>query len=260
MATPTPRQRSSGGLSLIVLGIVLALAAAVLVLVLTNGSGGTPQNSGTLVVVAAQSLPTGTVITSAGGGQSMSVAAAFRLEHLPASDVPAGAYAFTTQDALNRTLNGQVVTEAFMAGDVLRQSDARLSAIGTGPVSSLANLNPGAFPAGDVLFALTSGGTQVGAKEGDHVDVLATECVGNASGGCQLTQTTLQDLLVYAVPSSGALILVLTHQQALILKLLVETARIDLVLRKPGDDAPANTQAVSTTWIISHFGFTPPSG
>ncbi len=263
MATPTPRQRSSGGgFSLIMIGIVLALATAVLVLFLTN-NGGAALSGGPTVVVAARTLPTGTVLSATNDSAPyMAVGVAFKLERMPASVVPADAYVFTSQDALASALNGQIITESFFTGDILRHADARLSALGPGPATSLVNHNPAALDPGDVLFALHTGndeGMQVGAQEGDHVDVLATLCVNpNARGGCQVTQTTLQNLLIYAIPTANTLMVVVSHQDALVLKLLVETARIDLVLRKPGDTTDASTQAVDPAWIMSHFGYVAP--
>ncbi len=264
MASPTPRPRASGGgTPLIILGIVLALITAVLVLFLTTGGGGGGSGQTVTVVVAAQNLTAGTVLSSnQSGGNYALVSDAFHVEHLPAADVPADAFPYAGTAALASALNNQIITAPFMAGDILRRNDSRMTALGTGPANSITNHNPDALPAGDVLVALHVGdspGMQIGAQEGDHVDILATECVNSPSthGNCQVAQTTLQNLTIYMV-NGGLLYVAVSHQDALVLKLLVETAKLDLVLRKPGDTGNANTQPIDTAWIITHFGFTPP--
>jgi Flp pilus assembly protein CpaB len=266
MAAPTPRPRASGGgTPLIVLGIVLALVTAVLVFFLTTGVGGNnnANGQGVPVVMAAQSLTPGMVLSATQSGNGyMRVADVFHVEHLPAGAVPADAYTFTSWSDLGAALNNQIIVAPLYAGDILRHNDGRMAPLGAGPAHSLTNHNPAAIPDGDVLMAIqisSSPGLQIGVQEGDHVDLLATECVQAiaASGGCQVAQTTLQNLTVYMV-SNTMIYLAVTHQDALVLKLLVETAKLDLVLRKPGDTATVTTQPIDTAWIISHFGFTPP--
>jgi Flp pilus assembly protein CpaB len=259
MATPSPRQRNAA-FPLILLGIVLALATAVLVLFLTNGGGGATLQGGNAIVVASRTLTTGTILSANNDTPPYaSVASAFHVEHISASAVPADALAFTGESDLASILNGKIITQSFFAGDILRKSDQRMAELGNGPTHSLVNHNPSALPDGSVLFPLQANGLI--AQEGDHVDVLATLCVSAAkSASCQMTQTTLQNLLIYSVVNQSTLVVVVSHQDALALKLLVETAKIDLVLRKPGDTSVANTHAIDPNWIISHFGFTPPAG
>lgn len=265
MAAPTQRPRTSGGgTPLIILGIVLALITAVLVLFLTtNSTGAGSGGQGVAVVVAAQPLNAGIVLSLAQSGNGYArIGDVFHVEHLPASDVPADAFTFTNQSDLNTALSNQIITAPFYAGDILRRNDGRMTALGSGPAHSLTNHDPAGLPAGDVLVALPLGsapGMQIGAQEGDHVDILATECVQGPTvrGGCQVDQETLQNLTVYMI-SGGMLYVAVTHQDALVLKLLVETAKLDLVLRKPGDNGLVTTQPIDTGWIISHFGFTPP--
>jgi hypothetical protein len=181
--------------------------------------------------------------------------------------VPSDAYAFTTSDALAEALDNQIIQSPFLAGDILRNSDNRMAKIGSSAIKSVANHKPSALNAGQVLFALhTSGDLQIGVQEGDHIDLLATECVqsngtSNTSNGsgCQVAQTTLQDLPIYMVADNGNLVFIaVSHQDALILKILVETAKLDIVLRKPGDDGHVATQPVNAGSIISRFGFTAP--
>lgn len=261
MAAPTPRQRSrGGGFPLIALGVVLALATALLVLFLTGGNGGggpTAPAGGVTVVEAARNLPTGTVLAANGGAPPLArVADAFRLVRLPAGDVPPGAYVFTTQAALEKALDQQEVVTGFLAGDVLRSGDPRLAPLGSGPANSIVSHDPAALPADDVPFALHISGANV--QQGDHIDILASLCVATTKGNCQVTQTTLQDLLVYAVAGPDVFYVAVSHQDALALKYLVESAKLDVVVRQASDTAPAATQPVDYTWIISHFGFTAP--
>jgi len=259
MATPSPRQRNAA-FPLILLGIVLALATAVLVLFLTNGGGSATLQGGNNIIVASRTLTAGTIL-SANNGTSpyVSVASAFHVERVSASAVPADALTFTGESDLAAALNGKIITQSFFAGDILRKSDQRMADLGSGPTHSLVNHNPPALPDGSVLFPLQTNGLM--AQEGDHVDVLATLCANSAkSGSCQITQTTLQNLLIYTVLNQSTLVVVVSHQDALTLKLLVESAKIDFVLRKPGDTSMANTHAIDANWIISHFGFTPPAG
>lgn len=56
-----------------------------------------------------------------------------------------------------------------------------------------------------------------------------------------------------------AVILVVSPQDALVLKALVELqANIDLALRRPGDDAVISTDSVSQDYIIARYGFVIP--
>ncbi len=259
MATPVQRPRGQGGGGpLIVLGVILALVAAVLVYMLTNGGSGGSQ--GVIVVTAAQSLTMGTVLsTGSSGGASANIDTVFHVEHLPASDVPADAYTFTTQTDLEKSVTNLVVVAPFLTGDILRRNDARLAPLGAGLPGSITMYNPAALPSGDVIFAMTSVSVAMPVQDGDHIDLLATECVTGAAthGGCQTAQTTLQDLTVYKV-KQGTIFLAVTPQNALVLKVLVETAQLDIVVRKPGDDSPVTTQAVDIAWILAHYGFTAP--
>jgi hypothetical protein len=266
MAAPTPaRPKSPGGTPLIILGIVLAVVAAILVLFLTTGGGGGGGvgSGGTVnVVMAAQSLSPGTVLSKDTSSQGyVRVGTAFHVERLPASAVPSDAYTFTTMDALLQALDNSIIQSPFLQGDILRNPDNRMAKIGSSAVKSIVNHKPDDLQAGQVLFALhATGDLQIGVQEGDHIDLLATECVsgsGHSSGNCQVAQTTLQDLAVYMV-ANGLIYIAVSHQDALILKILVETAKLDVVLRKPGDDAHASTQPVDSGTIISRYGFNAP--
>jgi hypothetical protein len=256
MAAPAQRPRGQGGGGpLIVLGVILALVAAVLVYVLTNGSSGI-GGQGVLVVTSSQSLQVGTLLAPGSNGAGANIDTVFHVEHLPASVVPTDAYAFTSQAALDKAMTNLVVIAPFLAGDILRQNDTRFAPLGAGLPGSITQYNPAALPNGDVIFSMTGIGAAMPVQDGDHIDLLAAECVNSATsrGPCLTVQTTLQDLAVYKV-KQGTIFLAVTPQNALILQLLVETAQLDIVVRKPGNDGSVSTQAVNLAWILAHYGF-----
>jgi len=261
MAVPNSRPRNSGGLPLILISIVLALATAILVLFLVNGGANTNM-SGVTVVVASRTVTTGAVLSIASDGSpNVRISTAFHTLRMPANVIPSDAFIFTSQDDLEKSLANHIVVTTILTDDVLRKNDARIAAIGNGPLTSITYHNPQALPPGNVIFTLhisESIGMQVNAQEGDHIDVLATACgtVSVKGASCQVAQTTLQNIAIYAVPDSKTLLIVLSHQDALVMKTLVETTHIDFVIRKPGDNTPAVTQGIDATWILNHFGFT----
>jgi Flp pilus assembly protein CpaB len=260
MSVSSSRPRVSGGWPLIILGIVLALATAILVLFLTNTTASGSKN-GIDIIVAARQLDVGVTISSENEpSPSISVNQALKVERIPENLIPSGAYRFTTQNDLIKDFKDLVVVDRILEGDVLRKDDPRLIAKGTTTSSkSLANLKPGLFPSGSVLFSLHVSDSN-GLQDGDRVDILATACSAPSStstSGCQFTQTTLQNILIYHVLNPNTLIVVVSHQDALVLKSLVEIARLDYVLRKPGDDTNVTTHAIDPAWIASHFGFAP---
>ena len=217
------------------------------------------------VVVAAQNLNAGTELVSASNGnsQGVSVQTAFTTTKVNTGFVPADAYTFTTMAQLNIDLGDQVVVGSFFKGDILRKPDPRLVPAGSAALGSLTLKNPGQLPAGSVIFPLPVDKV-TGLVPGDHVDILVTVCIVNVSSqggqqggsGCNgtadVTQTTLQNVYVYAVGET-VVDLVLTHQQALDLKFLAEHGKITLALRKPGDDAPTTTSPVDGPYILKQF-------
>jgi Flp pilus assembly protein CpaB len=263
MTVSSARPRVSGGWPLIILGIVLALATAILVLFLTNSTTSGSRN-GIDIIVAARQLDAGAIISSEDDSSpNISINQALKVQRIPEDVIPSGAYHFTTQNDLIKDFKDLVVVDRILEGDVLRKDDPRLIAKGTTTSSkSLANLKPGLFPSGSVLFSLHVSDSN-GLQDGDRVDILATACSGStatnstSTGGCQLTQTTLQNILIYHVLNPNTLIVVVSHQDALVLKSLIEIARLDYVLRKPGDDTAVTTHAIDPAWIASHFGFAP---
>ncbi len=268
MSTPRANQRqrsSGGGRALMLLGVLLALLSGVLVIFIvsqaTSSAGQTEQ-----IVVAAQDIPANTVLTTGASNPSLdelNIQAAFTVKSYPVALVPPGAYVYSTLDNLQANLNNQVVVTDIPSGDVLRNPDNRLQLVGsTAAVGSLASISPSKLKSGDVLFSFTYNNPLGSARglvvAGDYIDILATECNLPGSSGACITQTTLQNLYVYAT-FSNAVVVVLNHQNVLNLKYLLETGKIDLAIRNPGDsgnNAPAdNTQPVTATSISNTFGF-----
>jgi Flp pilus assembly protein CpaB len=230
-----PRQRSSGGRTLMLLGLVLALAAAGLVLYVTSSVQGT-FTSTVSVVVAAKNLSQGTILTLTNTtAPDMRIVDAFTIQQMDKKLVPADAYAFTNQDALNTVLNNQVVKDPFLAGDILRTSDPRLAQVGLTSGNSLTNLNPTGLPNGSVLYTLPQKNVDLGLQPGDTIDIIATGLTTNSKVGSQFV---LSKILVYAVdvPAKDDIVVVVTDSQVL---LLTEAEHANLVLtiviRKPGD-------------------------
>lgn len=263
MAVPTPRQtRSGGGMPLIILGVILALGAGALVLYLT-GNGG----QSVTVIVASQAIDPGRVLTTDSSKTDdpyMPVSQAFHTEHIPADLVPSDALLPTGTDDWAGQLNGHMTTSAFSQGDILRKQGneiARTEPVGSGPLNSLTRKDPAEIATGDVLFSLhIDQGITLPIVAGDHLDILAStmDCPIANQSSCHLAQTTLQNVLVYANDKTMGLIIVLSHQDALALKLLNETTKIDLVVRKPDDTSSAGTTTVDIPWLMTHYGFTAP--
>jgi Flp pilus assembly protein CpaB len=234
------------------LGIVLALLSGVLVVYIvsnvTNNNVQTEQ-----VVVVTQQIPAGTVIGLPQIQQD------FAVKSYPVALAPAGAYIFTTPDALNVKLNQMVATNDLFPGDVLLATDPRVAPVGQAAIGSLTSVNPGAIKPGDVLFPFQytnpQSSTRAFAVAGDVVDVIVQECgtPWTADGSCAV-QTTYQSLVIYAT-FNGYMIVVVTPQVAQDLKLLAATGNVSLAIRKPGDNTPAATTAVTPATVAKEFGF-----
>lgn len=261
MAAPTrqARTRSSGGRTLMLLGVLLALAAGTIVIFIVSQAT-TSSTQVVTVVVAKQDLPAGTILSvTTSDPNHMLITDAFTTKQVAQDFVPENAFAYTTGDALNLELNNKVIVGSFYGGEILRHPDPRLVALGTGAVGSLTNLNPAQLPAGSVLTVLhldaTAGGRPL-AVAGDYIDVLVTECgldPTDPTKNCE-TQTTLHSIYVYSVQGTS-LVVVLKHQDALVLKYLEETGKGEIVLRKPGDTADPGTTPVNLATIIKEFGY-----
>jgi Flp pilus assembly protein CpaB len=245
------------------LGVLLAVLSGVLVIYIVSqatSTSGTTLN----VVVAKQNIASNTVLTTSATNAAnnlLNIQDAFGVESYPAALVPPNAYIFVSVDDLAVHLNNQVVFNQIYAGDVLHNSDPRLQPLGSTASGSLLNVNPGKLQPGAVLIALNftnpGGSARSFVVAGDYIDVLATECSLPNTQGC-VTQTTLQNLYVYAV-FSNAVVVVVSHQQALQLKYLVETGKVDLALRNPKESGPSTanetTTPVTAGSISSAFGF-----
>jgi hypothetical protein len=268
MSAPRGNQRtrsSGGGRALMLLGVLLALLSGVLVIFIvsqaTSSAGQTIQ-----VVVAKQAIQANTILTTSPtdtANNKLNIQDAFEVKSYPASLVPPGAYVFTTQDSLQVYLTNEVVLTTILQGDVLRSPDARIQPLGSAAVGSLTSVKPDQIQTGDVLFAFTFNNPIGGARSlvvaGDYIDILATECNLPSITGC-VTQTTLQNVYVYATFTNSAVV-VLSHQRALDLKFLIETGKIDLAIRNPkesganGASNPETTMPVTPAYISSAFGF-----
>lgn len=239
-----PRQRSSSGRTLMLLGLVLALAAAAIVFYITSTVQGTLSQ--TVSVVAAQTnLKAGTILTLNNAvAPSMRIQDAFAVKQIDKKLAPPDAFIFTNQDALNTALNNQVIKEDFLAGDVLRNNDPRLAAVGTTSGISLTNINPPALKPGQVLVPLKIDNADFGVQPGDSIDILvASPTIANGKPG-SFVFNTQKPITVYAVdvPAKGKVILVLDEIQAVQLVQLQNNGdSFTLVIRKPGDTTPAPT-------------------
>jgi Flp pilus assembly protein CpaB len=260
-----PRARSSGGRTLMLLGLVLALAAAAIVFYITSNVQGT-QSQVVSVVVAQNTLSAGTILTLNNSTKpSVRIQDAFGIKRVDKQLAPADAYVFINQDKLNTDLNNKVVRQDFLASDVLRANDPRLADLGTTSGISLTNQNPPAQGVGQVLMTLTLDNGSFGVQPGDVVDVIATVAVVDATTGKSLgtyTQTTLPKVLIYAIdiPTKGKIVVVLSKQDAVYMADLEHVAiSLTLVIRKPGDTSDPNTQSVNDGSILNHFKFGNPA-
>jgi Flp pilus assembly protein CpaB len=256
----SPRPRSSGGRTLMLLGVLLALAAGTIVIYIVSQATGSP-NSTVQVVVAAKQIPAGTELLAAAGGansaNTMLISDAFVTKNVNSDFAPTDALVFTSQDALNAKLNDYVVVSDIFTGEILRQSDPRLVEVGSVAPGSATLINPGKLPSGDELWPIPLSGTGVSfLKAGDVIDLVVTEC--NLPGsqdphGCE-TQTTLQNVYVYEI-LSNAVVVVATPQEVLQLKYLQETGKMDYAIRKPGDTNNVATTPVDGASIAQSFKY-----
>lgn len=226
------------------LGLVLALAAAAIVFYITSTVQGTLSQ--TVSVVAAQTnLKAGSILTlNDAVAPSVRIQDAFAVKQIDKKLAPPDAFIFTNQDALNTALNNQVIKEDFLAGDVLRNNDPRLAAVGTTSGISLTNINPPALKPGQVLFVMKLDNADFGVQPGDSIDILvASPTIANGKPG-SFVFNQAKPITVYAVdvPAKGKVILVLDEIQAVQLVQLQNNGdSFTLVIRKPGDTTPAPT-------------------
>lgn len=264
MAAPARavRTRSSGGRTLILLGVLLALAAGAIVIFVVSQYTSAPLQTET-VVVAATNLPAGSVLSTTQNGQVGTsagtfelISAAFTTKTVNTDFAPKDAYIFKSQTELNNFLNNQVVSSDFYAGEILRNPDPRLTPLGSGAPGSLTTNNPGQIQTGEVLAQIKVDGKPA-VVPGDHVDLIINYCnssLPNAGSGspCE-TQATLQDLYVYAVQSNVVFVVVKRQDAVTLLYLTTQASSYELAIRKPGDSGTNPTTPVSSSKIISTF-------
>ena len=267
--SPRTTRASGGGRALLLIGVLLALAAGGIVIFVVSQYTGGPTQMET-VVVAAQTLNAGTKLTTDGSNSSTSIAIAqaFTTKSVNTSFAPSDAYLFTSQDALNTLLNGQTIGQTFYAGEILRQSDPRLTSVAGAP-GSLTNVNlpalktcsdtNGGDPCLITEIKLDSNGSngKPAIVPGDHVDVLAYQCnlpgAVNNPGHCE-AQVTVQNVYVYDVQSNFVFI-VTNKQNALSILYLSQTGTLELAIRQPGDTNTNQTTATGPAEIVAQFHF-----
>lgn len=269
MAAPARpmRTRSSGGRTLILLGVLLALAAGAIVIFVVSQYTSAPLQTET-VVVAASDLPAGAILSTTQSGQAAQgstssgtyelISAAFTTKTVNTDFAPKDAYVFKSQSDLNNFLNNQVLSSEFYAGEILRNPDPRLTPLGSGAPGSLTSINPGRIHTGDVLVQIKLDG-KAAMVPGDYVDLIATYCNSTLSsvntGGAQAcaSGTTYQNLYVYAVQSNIVFVVASRQQASELLYLTTNATNYELAIRKPGDDTTTPPAPVGSTKIISDF-------
>ncbi len=241
-----PRTRSSGGRTLMLLGLVLAVAAAIMVFYITTSVQGTVTQTVQLVA-AKQTLTPGTVLSITNTSQGyLPIDQAFQVEKIDKSAMPPDAFVFTTQDALDAQLNNKVIVQQFLQGDFLRTNDPRVALAGAASGGSLTNINPSKLGTGMVLYTMKLDNGNFGVQPGDMVDIIAL--VGKTANGDPIAQVVNpQPVLVYAVDTTakGKITLVVPEQVSVQLFALEGGGvPLALVIRTPKDTTPAPTQPV----------------
>jgi Flp pilus assembly protein CpaB len=260
MSSQAPRRqasgsgRSGGGRALMLFGVLLALLSGVLVIYIVSQA--TSNASATVqLVVANQLIPKNTLMSPA------TIKADFSIENFPSSLIPAGAYVYAGQDALNVHLNGLVNLYPLSQGDVLLASDSRFVS-STAPGQSLVNLDPKDLKAGMVLFSFSysyaSSSTSSFLNPGDVVDILALECNKpfSQNGEC-VEATTLQNVTVYATFSS-TVVLLLKNSDAESLAILAQSGTVNLALVNPANETTIAKGKLTPEEVASNFGYCSP--
>jgi pilus assembly protein CpaB len=265
--------RKRSGLLIILTGVVIAFIAGLMVLSLTRQAAAqaTGQVKQVFVVMAARDIPEGAAIS----------ADALTVQAFPADFVPQGAIPAPEQ-AVGKYTTTRVTKGQIMLVNQLSTTKRAGNLALSVPVGKVAM----ALPMTDLLSANGA------IKPGDHVDVLLTlnlleiqardQPAGAPLGNNvknPVTQMTLQNVEVLSVgvpddgsgangvPSSGsgqrsqtAMIVLLDHQDALVLKYVKDSGGvIDLALRAPDDTTQVKTNAVTIDVIFEQFNFRRPA-
>jgi pilus assembly protein CpaB len=259
-----------GGQLLIVLGLILALITAGLVYTATQVPVNTTAKIPMVdVVVAVQDISERVEIQ----------APMLATKQWPADSVPTGIITGTAYAVGKASVTKIYAGELLLTGKLV---DAKLA----GALTFL-------VPPGMVAFTVPSSeGTAVAGaiQQGDFVDVLLTLKVkdvdirnGNESQELATTQLTLQDVKVIGVgvwtpPQQAApaasgqaasaqaapaavartLTVLVTEQDALVLKYAKESGQIDLALRPFNDHETVKTDSVYLTYMVDRFNFNKP--
>ncbi len=255
--------RKRMGLLLMMGGVVLALIAAVTVMTFaSNARKAAAQVKQVEVVVAKQEIPQGTSITAA-----MLDSKAFPAEFAPEKAVSSAKDA-DGRFAATHIVTGQIITQPVLS--TTKQAGNLSLSIPKGKVAF-------GLPKWDLLSANGL------IKPEDHVDILVTfklKLRGQGAGGSEderhTTQTTLQDIEVLEVIDGAAaagaaggggpaVVLLLDNQQAVQLKLAIDSQKddmafIDLVLRSADEDhKPVETDGATEDSEIVHWKFRKPA-
>lgn len=254
--------RKRSGTLIIVLGAAIALVAGLMVFSLARQASAQAdgQVRQVYVVMAARDIPEGTAVA----------AEAVVARPFPANFVPQGAIAAPEQAVgkytVARVTKGQIVLSN-QVSTTRRAGNLSLS-VPPGKVAV-------ALPMTDLLSANGA------IRPGDRIDVLLTLNAGVAASGARspVTQVALQNVEVLAVgqadPETGtgaaqvtvagqrptpAVMVALARQDALILKYVKDSGGVvDLALRAPEDDAPAEVDPVTIDLLVERFGFRQPA-
>ncbi len=260
-----PRPRSTGGRPLMLLGVLLALAAGTIVIFIVSQATSTGPSL-TTVVESAIKLPSNSILvaqlpaTQDPTQKYILISQAFVTKQVPVDAAPADAFPWKSQDDLNAQLTNKVVVGDFLQGEILRKPDERLADVGTGGPGSLTNINPGKLGNGQVLMTmeLTTATGAAGkpiAVPGDHIDILVAACQLPGKGGTCISQTTLQDLLVYTVQGSTVMVVVNREQALQLLEIKQIASEAQVVVRRPGDDTIVTTTSIDPNTIVNLFHF-----
>lgn len=272
--------RKRTGTLIMVVGVVLAVVAGLMVFAVTRQARAerTAQVEQVLVVMAAQDIADGSVISSDG----------LTMKPFPAEFVPPGAIV-SPEDAIGKysttfITKGQIVlanqfSQTRRTGNLALSVPSGKVAIAL-PMTDLMSTS-GAIMAGDRVDILLT----INLKEIQIKDPLAEETpvvTNDSNARNPVTQTTLQNVEVIAVGqiegdeyTSGtsattagstatnrvppAVIVLLDPQDALVLKYAKDSGGVvDLALRAPGDTEQNTTDPITIDHLFERFNFQRP--
>jgi pilus assembly protein CpaB len=250
-------QRS--GRLLILIGLILgALAAAAIIVTLnTNNNQPPPVVKLVKVVIAQQSVALGTAIPTGAVSVAEWPEDAVRPEMLTDTNQVVGQISTVPIVPGQEIVRGMIVDKAAAAAGDKAGSPASYAI----PADRVAVVYP-IDPVSGVASAL---------HEGDRIDMLVSYdlvATGNISGTAkrQITQIALQDIQIMHIglwnagdanaPSAAYLTLLVTPQDALVLKFLRETTTgVQFALRGAGNHTVVRTQPVIIDYVDQRFNF-----